>query len=90
MPNAALEAFACGLPVVTSESSGAAELVEEGSNGSVCDALDHAALAPRLDALCLPGAAGAMSAAARATVAALGTAAMTDRLTALYRSLTAA
>ncbi len=89
-PNAALEAFACGLPVVTSTTSGAAELVTEGSNGSVCDALDHAVLAQRLDALCAPGAAAALGAAARATVSGLGTETMTDRLAALYRSLTAA
>lgn len=90
MPNAALEAFACGLPVVTSTTSGAAELVEEGRNGAVCDALDGPALARRLAQLCAPGAAAAQGAAARATVAALGTQAMTDRLAALYRSLTAA
>ncbi|HEX8964504.1 MAG TPA: glycosyltransferase family 4 protein [Rhodocyclaceae bacterium] len=90
MPNAALEAFACGLPVVTSTTSGAAELVEEGRNGAVCDALDGPALAQRLAQLCAPGAAAAQGAAARATVAALGTQAMTDRLAALYRSLTAA
>ncbi len=90
MPNAALEAFACGLPVVTSTTSGAAELVEEGGNGGICDALDHDALVRCLDALCEPGVAASMTAAARDTVAALGAEGMADRLTALYRSLTAA
>jgi UDP-glucose:(heptosyl)LPS alpha-1,3-glucosyltransferase len=90
MPNAALEAFACGLPVVTSTTSGAAELIEEGRNGAVCDALDTTALALRLEVLTAPSAADAMGTAARATVAAIDTSIMTDRLAALYRSLTAA
>ena len=41
-PNAALEALACGLPVLTSSKSGAAELITPGKNGDVCDAHDHA------------------------------------------------
>ena len=43
-PNAALEAFACGLPVITSTKSGAAELIREGENGFTCDALDQRAI----------------------------------------------
>ena len=89
MPNAALEAFACGLPVVTSTTCGAAELITPGHNGQVCDAQDSAALVRHLDALCAPGSADGMRAAARETVAALGTADMASQLTALYRSLAA-
>jgi UDP-glucose:(heptosyl)LPS alpha-1,3-glucosyltransferase len=44
-PNAALEALASGLPIVVSRQSGAAELVREGVNGHVVDALDVEALA---------------------------------------------
>ena len=39
-PNVALEAMACGLPIITSSKSGAAELIRNGENGYVCDALD--------------------------------------------------
>src|SRR4030095_7675249 len=41
-PNAMLEAMACGLPVVTTPKCGTAELVREGENGFVRDALDVA------------------------------------------------
>ena len=41
-PNAALEAMACGLPVVTTPKCGAAELLREGESGFVRDALDIA------------------------------------------------
>ncbi len=34
-PNAVLEALACGLPVITSDACGAAEVIEEGVNGWV-------------------------------------------------------
>lgn len=44
-PNVALEAMACGLPVITSNKSGAAECIIPGENGFVCDALDTAGLA---------------------------------------------
>ncbi|MDO9224766.1 MAG: glycosyltransferase family 4 protein [Pseudomonadota bacterium] len=43
LPNAALEALACGLPVLTSRKCGAAELIRPGVNGDVADALDRAA-----------------------------------------------
>lgn len=39
-PNAALEALACGLPVLTSHKCGAAEWIRAGINGDVADALD--------------------------------------------------
>lgn len=39
-PNVILEAMACGLPVITSQTCGGAEFIEQGKNGFVCDALD--------------------------------------------------
>src|SRR6185369_6067516 len=54
LPNAALEAMACGLPVVTSTKSGAAELVARHDAGFVCDARDVAALGGHLRALTDP------------------------------------
>jgi UDP-glucose:(heptosyl)LPS alpha-1,3-glucosyltransferase len=90
MPNAAIEALACGLPVVTSSTCGAAELIEEGKNGYVCDAPDAPLLAQRLDTLCAPGAAAAMGPAARRTAEGMDLAAMAARLTALYGTLSMA
>lgn len=43
-PNVCVEALACGLPVLTSTTCGAAELLENGVNGWVVDALDAPAL----------------------------------------------
>ena len=43
-PNVAIEALACGLPLITSETCGAAEWIEPGNNGWVIGALDRAAL----------------------------------------------
>lgn len=87
LPNAALEALACGLPVVTSPTSGAAELIGAGTNGYVCDARDATALAGHLAALCAPGAAAAMRTAARAAVRDLDWAHQAERLAGLYRGL---
>ncbi len=82
LPNAALEALACGLPVITGPGCGAAELLREGSNGFVCDPLDTEALADRLDRC------GELDrTAARAAVQDLSLSAMAARLTALYARL---
>ncbi|MFA7241770.1 MAG: glycosyltransferase family 4 protein [Sulfuricellaceae bacterium] len=88
-PNVALEASACGLPVITSLKSGAAELIENGKNGYVCDALDVAALTDAMTRLLDADTATAMGAAARSAVEPFGLEAMGERLVALYRSLLA-
>jgi len=85
-PNAALEAMACGLPVILTFQCGAAELVKEGANGMVCDALDEDALAGflrRLD----PALARDMGLHARETAAPFGLDQMAGKLVALYRDL---
>lgn len=87
MPNAAVEALACGLPVVTSTTCGAAELIEPGVNGYVCDARDDLGLAHYLDQLCAGG--GRFPAAARATAETLSLDAMAARLGELYDRLLA-
>ena len=86
-PNAALEAFACGLPVVTSSKSGAAEFIRNGENGFVCDALDVTALASALTRLADPVYAASLAPRARETVSELTPAHMSGRILALYRSL---
>jgi len=87
-PNAALEALSSGLPIVVSRQSGAAELVREGVNGHVVDALDAEALAAAMAAIAKRGPME-MSEDARASVLDLGLDAMAERLVALYRRLLA-
>ena len=89
MPNAALEALACGLPVITSRQCGAREFIREGENGYVLDALDVAGLSQRMGVLAAPGRAAGMREAARASVAHLSLDAMAEQLLALYRQLAA-
>lgn len=43
-PNAVLEAMACGLAIITSTHCGGAELIAQGEQGFVCDALDIGAI----------------------------------------------
>jgi UDP-glucose:(heptosyl)LPS alpha-1,3-glucosyltransferase len=83
-PNAALEALACGLPVLTSTTSGAAELITPAC-GAVVDALDHQAQAAVLDRLVEDP--ETMRLAARATAESCSLTDMTARLTALYALL---
>lgn len=87
-PNAALEALACGLPVVTSSKCGAAELVAEGQSGFVRDALDidglAAAMLSAVEGSRNPG----LRAEARKVAERLTLDAMASSLLELYRSLT--
>lgn len=87
-PNAALEAMACGLPLVTSLQCGAAEFIESGVEGYVCrDPLDVVELARCLNLAAAPGQAQRMGAAARRKVEPYGLADMAQRLTRLYADL---
>lgn len=47
-PNVVLEALACGLPVLVSDSCGAVDIIRDGENGFVCPALDVPALISRM------------------------------------------
>ncbi|MEN3110591.1 glycosyltransferase family 4 protein [Uliginosibacterium paludis] len=93
MPNAAMEALASGLPVLSSTSSGAAELITPGVNGECVDALDIAAIvgkaAKMLAAMQDPEKSVAIRIAARKSVAEMSKEAMAVQLVALYRQLMA-
>lgn len=88
-PNAALEALASGLPVLTSTACGAREVIIEGENGWVADPLDVTTIAGQirtfaaLDALAL----ARMRAAARATAEGFDVEQMGQKLFSLYREL---
>jgi UDP-glucose:(heptosyl)LPS alpha-1,3-glucosyltransferase len=86
-PNVCFEAMATGIPVITSTKSGAAELLQAGHNGFVCDALDSGALRRHMQALAERTLAQAMGAAARATAERYPMAQAAQQTLALYRSL---
>lgn len=91
MPNAALEALACGLPLLTSMSCGAAELVRRRDCGVVVDALDVGSiadgLAHLLRAACDPQQVDAIRNEARNAVSHLSLEEMATKQLALYRQL---
>lgn len=89
LSNAVLEALACGLPAIVSNTCGAAELISPGLNGDICDALDDAMLARllRSHAQCVGNSQTRDS--ARNAVLHLSLKAMSERLCALYRGLLA-
>jgi UDP-glucose:(heptosyl)LPS alpha-1,3-glucosyltransferase len=86
-PNAALEAMACALPIVTSTRSGAAELALEHDAGFVAKPGDPDAFAAHMRALCDKALRQRLGANGRNAVLPLTTDAMTARLVALYRDL---
>ena len=86
-PNAALEAMACGLPILTTTTCGAQDWVVEGKNGYVVTPLDIDALADGLRKLCDLAQRGDAHVAALGAVEQLGLSAMAERLIALYRGV---
>lgn len=88
-PNVVLEALACGLPVMTSQTCGAAEVLRGSECGRICDALDTVSQAQALDAL-LAADLEVLGSEARACVAEMGRGDMAVRLQALYAQLLAA
>ncbi|HSV19595.1 MAG TPA: glycosyltransferase family 4 protein [Casimicrobiaceae bacterium] len=88
-PNAALEAMACALPVVTSTKSGSAELVRAHDAGLVCPSRDVAGLASHMRLLLDPAQRERFGSRAREAVLPLTPAAMTLKLVLLYRELLA-
>ena len=88
-PNVALEAMASGLPIITSFKSGAAELVTQGENGFVCDALDTPRLVRHMQQLLPREQQEAAGMAARETVSAMNLESMGEKLLELYKRLLA-
>lgn len=81
-PNVVLEAMACGLAVITSRKSGAAEVIRPEVDGFVCDALDRDCLAAAMRRIC-----DGFVADSRARVEKLTLANMSVLLRQLYASL---
>lgn len=87
-PNVVLEALACGLPVLTSPSSGGAEVIGGTACGRICDPLDPIAIATGLDDL-LGTLTESLGRLAREQVSAFGKENMSARLHSLYARLLA-
>jgi UDP-glucose:(heptosyl)LPS alpha-1,3-glucosyltransferase len=88
-PNTVLESFAMGLPAIVSSRTGAAEIIERGVNGWVCDADDAPGLATLLKEADDAIRREPMTHAARATAERFGLDEMAGRLAALYGTLLA-
>lgn len=86
-PNAALEAMACALPVITSLTSGAAELVAEYDAGLISAARDVAGLAAHMRTLLDAETRNRLGANARRAIEPLTPSAMTLKLVLLYKEL---
>ncbi|APZ43535.1 glycosyltransferase family 4 protein [Acidihalobacter ferrooxydans] len=86
-PNVILEAMACALPVITSRKCGAVDLLRDGENGFVCDALDVDGLAWRMRELLDARAREKLGFAARNLLEGWNAALMADRLLSLYRDV---
>jgi UDP-glucose:(heptosyl)LPS alpha-1,3-glucosyltransferase len=87
--NVILEAFASGLPVVTSTKCGGGELIENGREGYVVDALDVRGIAAALSALTDPARRQAAGAAARRRAESCTWKAMAGSFNDLYTNLLA-
>ena len=86
-PNTALEALATGLPVIVGRRSGAAEILQPGRNGWICDPDDVAGLAGLLREAAAASGDNLMLGAARAAAEGYGIEDMARKLTDLYTAL---
>jgi UDP-glucose:(heptosyl)LPS alpha-1,3-glucosyltransferase len=86
-PNAALEALAMGLPAIVGRRSGAAEILQPGRNGWVCDPGDVAGLSGLLREAAAAAGDNRLLAAARAAAEGYGMDDMARKLTDLYSAL---
>jgi len=84
-PNVALEALACGLPMITSTKCGAAELLDQ--TGLVVDALDTDALGAVMTSLLDENHRSALGEQARRLASEYGLQTMADKLLRLYGEL---
>jgi UDP-glucose:(heptosyl)LPS alpha-1,3-glucosyltransferase len=83
-PNVVVEAMASGLPVITSHKCGAAELIRNGDNGFVCDALDKTALVKSMRTLLEQNQRERMAVSARKSTESLTLETMSKQLMTLY------
>ena len=83
----AVEALACGRPVVASDVGGLAEVVRDGENGFLVPPTDAAALRTALERLADDGLRKRLGAAGPASVAGHGMPAVTDAMAAAWRHL---
>ena len=88
-PDVAFEAMACGLPVIASTKSGAAELLPDCDAGLVYPAGDVAALAANMQKLLDPAIRARLGPNARRAVSSFSPAAITLQQVLLYRDLLA-
>ncbi len=86
-PNTVLESFAMGLPAIVSTRTGAAEVIERGVNGWVCEPDDAAGLAALMKEADEAIRGGRLPAGARATAERFGLDEMAGRLAQLYEKL---
>jgi UDP-glucose:(heptosyl)LPS alpha-1,3-glucosyltransferase len=86
-PNTALEALAMGLPAIVSTHSGAAEIIEPGVNGWVCEPDDATGIARLMHDADRALRDSRLPRAARATAERFGIDDMAHRLTGLYAGL---
>jgi len=86
-PNTVLEALAMGLPAIVSSRCGAAEIIEPGSNGWVCEPDDAAGIARLMHAADQAARSGRAGQAARATAERFGIEDMAGRLAQLHAAL---
>jgi UDP-glucose:(heptosyl)LPS alpha-1,3-glucosyltransferase len=86
-PNTALEAFAMGLPAIVSSRCGAAEVIEPGVNGWVCEPDDPEGLARLMHEAGRALRGAALPQAARRTAERYGMDEMAGKLSALYTNL---